>query len=91
MAKCRYCDDDGVYHITLIESGRPETYHVCEAHAQESEPKADGVTLPPTCPKCGARMGSGNRTGDHPPELPAKFFFCECGYEVEQPRPGKSR
>jgi hypothetical protein len=90
MAKCRYCDNEGVSHVTNIRGGRAETYHVCEAHSQEPEPKADGVPLRTNCPKCGFTVKPGWRDTILEMNLPSQFVICDCGNIIEAPRPGKN-
>lgn len=95
MDSCRYCTSEGVYHVTNIRDGRAETYHVCELHAQEVDPKADGVTLPPACPKCGNPMSVGTSfrpiEGQRNNSVRIKsHLHCDaCGHFMEAPKPGQ--
>ncbi len=75
--KCRYCELEACYHITQIDSGVPQTYHVCREHSQR-----EGIPLPPVCPQCGEQMCSGTswKPSDKPEHRGAEWIksFLRC-------------
>jgi hypothetical protein len=79
--RCRYCSQKAHFHITAIEEGKADTFHLCLEHAFEKGPHSEAVFLPVKCPKCAGTMGSDWKGA-------RMFMVCrKCGFKSDYPPP----